>query len=87
MSKSYREPVFKDTYGTRHRRWAKNRANRKVRKTGEVPNGKAYRKFYNPWNIQDWSSRWDPWPSVITNWRTGLLEISEPMPEWKARRK
>lgn len=39
--------------------WAKNYANRCLRRqhwSREIPNGKSYRKFRNPWDICDW--RW-----------------------------
>ena len=87
MSRSYREPVFKDSYGTRHKQWAKREANQRIRRTNDVPDGKAYRKYYDPWNIVDFKSRWDPWPTYRSNWRTGEIEMTDPVPEWKARRK
>ena len=31
-------------------------ANRKIRNTEDVPNGRAFRKFYDPYNICDWKA-------------------------------
>jgi hypothetical protein len=56
MSRSRRAPWTVDGYGTNRKRYAKNQANRAVRRSEDVPNGKAYRKFYNPWDISDY--RW-----------------------------
>ncbi len=54
MSRSYRKPIITQSYGGKHRGYAKNQANRLIRRTKDVPNGKAYRRFYNPWDICDW---------------------------------
>ena len=87
MSRSYREPWFKDTNGSPYKRFAKQQANRKVRHTKEVPNGKVYRKLYDSWNIVDHRSEWNPHPTYRTNWRTGEIERVEPIPGWKAKMK
>lgn len=53
MSRSYKKtPIVKDNKGGR--KAAKKEANRKVRQSKDVPNGKQYRKFYNPWDIYDY---------------------------------
>lgn len=54
MSRSYRKPWVTDGYGSKWKPYAKNQANRLIRRNKDVPNGKTYRKFYNPWNICDW---------------------------------
>lgn len=55
MSRSYRAPYVTDGYkGSRRRQWCKRQANRVVRRALDVPNGKAYRKFYDPCNICDY---------------------------------
>ena len=83
MSRSYRKPWFVDSYGSKAKKWFKRDASKTVRKAKNVPNGKAYRRFYDPWNIVD--SKWyeDSKPHFY-NW---LGEWSEPTPLWKARRK
>lgn len=53
MSRSYRKPIITDGYGTKRRRAAKTYANRRLRKMMDIPSGKAYRKFTDPWNICD----------------------------------
>lgn len=57
MSRSYKKtPIAKDN--KRGRRIAKRMAAKKVRKSQDVPNGKQYRKVYEPWDIYDYISRW-----------------------------
>jgi hypothetical protein len=53
MSRSYRKPIITDGYGTKRRRAAKTFANHRVRKKTDIPNGSAYRKVTDPWNICD----------------------------------
>lgn len=57
MSRSYRKPYIKDGYGSKSKPLRKRRAARRVRKASEVPNGGAYKKFFNPYEICDWSWR------------------------------
>jgi len=85
MSRSYREPWFVDGYGGQRKRWMKRYANKTVRKAKDVPPGKAYRRFYDPWNIVDWKYRWDPDGYIW--WKNGEPIWEPPSPEWKARRK
>ena len=54
MSRSYRKPIITDGYGTKRRREAKTKANRRVRNKSDIPSGNAYRKFTDPWNICDY---------------------------------
>lgn len=54
MSRSYKYPVFKD----HSNREDKRQANKVVRRSLVVVNGKFFRKLFDPWNICDW--RWYP---------------------------
>jgi len=54
MSRSYRKPWITCGYGSKYKQYAKNQANRLIRRTKDVPDGKAYRRFYNPYNICDY---------------------------------
>lgn len=60
MSRSYKHtPVVTDRSGRPgSAKYFKRQANRKVRHTFDVPNGKAYRRVYNPWNIRDYIFYW-----------------------------
>lgn len=61
MSRSYRKPIITDGYGTKRRREAKKAANRCIRRAPSIPNGMAYRKFFDPWDICDFRfSQWAP---------------------------
>ena len=52
MSRSYRKnPYMQD--GNYRRCWIKNDANRRIRRTKNVPGGGAYKKFYPQWSICD----------------------------------
>lgn len=55
MSRSYkRTPIVKDN--PKARKFFKRRANKKVRRTPDIPNGRAYRKVYDSWSIYDFIS-------------------------------
>ena len=56
MSRSYKHNPFCTDRPHGAKYW-KRQANHKVRRTLEVPNGKAYRKVYNPWEIHDYICR------------------------------
>ena len=53
MSRSYKKhPACNDSSaGTT--RWKKRVANKRVRNSKDVPNGKAYKKVYESWDIRD----------------------------------
>lgn len=59
MSRSYRKPYIKD-----RDLFMKRYANSVVRNAKDVPNGKAYRKFMDPYSICDYKFRIRP-----TSWR------------------
>lgn len=54
MSHSYKHyPFCKDRESAK---WGKRYCNKRVRKTKDIPNGKAYRKLTEPWDfIYDYS--------------------------------
>jgi hypothetical protein len=60
--------------GCSYRRFAKNQANRKIRRKKEekIPDNMTYKKYYERWNICDYSGYWNE------KWSTPL---------WKARMK
>lgn len=58
MSRSYKHtPVYSD-YARKTTRYLKRQASHKIRRTLDIPNGKAYRKFYNSWFIHDYTQYW-----------------------------
>jgi hypothetical protein len=56
MSRSYKHNPWHKDGGPNYRRFQKNQANRKVRRSSDIPDGKAYRRFFNPWDIYDYVS-------------------------------
>ena len=55
MSKSKRESWIIDGYnGSKRKQFFKNYANRVVRKSKDVPNGKAYKRFFCSYDICDY---------------------------------
>jgi hypothetical protein len=55
MSKSRRESWITDGYkGSKRKQFFKNYANRVVRKSKNVPNGKAYKRFFYSYDICDY---------------------------------
>jgi len=85
MSRSYREPWYVAGYGWGGKRFVKRRANRVVRKAKDVPDGKAYRKYFDSWEITDYKFMWDSRTRYY--WISGELKAFEPDPEWRVRRK
>lgn len=58
VSRSYKKtPVYQDGYGTKQIKWYKRCANKKVRRTKDIPGGKAYRKVYDTWIFRDYVFR------------------------------
>lgn len=56
MSRSYKKyPFVKDKSGSKH---GKKFANKKVRHAKNLPNGKAYKKVYESWDICDYKYLW-----------------------------
>lgn len=56
MSRSYKKhPFVKDPAN----KFMKRYANKKVRRTPNIPNGKAYKKVFESWDISDWRWWWD----------------------------
>lgn len=57
MSRSYRKnPIIH--YAPESGAWGKRQANKKVRRTRDIPDGKVYKKCYCSWNIHDCRSRY-----------------------------
>jgi hypothetical protein len=82
MSRSRKKhPIRKD-----HCKGEKREANRKVRRTLDVSDGKAYRKIYESWDISDWRYRWNPNSRYRTNF-DGEITKMDPEPEWRVRMK
>ena len=54
MSRSYRKPWVTDGYkGSKRKQFFKRLANKVVRRSNEVPDGKAFRKFFCTYDICD----------------------------------
>ena len=81
MSRSYKKSLWIKDRSPFH----KKQANRKVRRSEDVPNGKAYRKFYESYDISDYAFQYDPHP-LYHFWR-GQMDVIEPEPLWKFRKK
>lgn len=54
MSRSFRKAWVVDGYGSSWKKYAKNQANRKVRKAKDLPNGSSYKKVFESWDICDY---------------------------------
>lgn len=88
MSRSYRKPYRTDQQGGRGRaKWAKRYANKVVRRTEDVPNGKKYRRVTCSWNIRDWSFYEDSKPTTYWSAWKGEFVTEVFTPRWKAIRK
>ena len=51
MSRSYKKvPIHKE----RNSKFCKSQANRRVRRTSDIADGRSFRKVYDTWSICDW---------------------------------
>jgi len=87
MSRSYRKHVeiSKDPGGP-YRKFAKKMAKRKVRRTKDIPDGKAYRKVYCSWEICDYRGWWsisEELRSEIKFYAEILRKEEEGQPIWR----
>lgn len=58
MSRSYKKnPIYTDGRTPTPKK-SKKYANKKVKHTSNLPNGKAYKKVYESYDIHDYVSRW-----------------------------
>jgi len=85
MSRSYKKPWRTQGYGSASRRWSKRYANRTVRRSADVPDGKAYRKYYDPWMICDWKWLYDPYPWCYMGGKEPELVEPEPLYRWNRK--
>ncbi len=68
MSKSYyKYPAIKD-YGRGYSNWSKRQASKAVRRRKDIDNGRAYKKVYDSYNINDykWAYIYDE--SLLDGW-------------------
>jgi hypothetical protein len=71
MSRSIRRPFC--THGQKNsksKQFWKREASRMVRNSEDIPNGRAYRKFFDRWNIDDY------------RWYQSPRDIEKHWPEW-----
>ena len=54
MIRSRKKIAHLNTEGRHWVKWAKRDANKRVRRTKNIPNGNQYRKVYEPWDIRDY---------------------------------
>lgn len=57
MSRSYKKNPYCNDGHRKTTKESKRFANKKVRNTDNVPNGKAYKKIFESWDIRDYSFR------------------------------
>lgn len=83
MSRSFKKNwIVTDNYGSSYKKFAKRQANKRIRKSESVPDGKAYRKFFESWDICDYKIHYSQ------NFFYNEVEDSEYSPEiWKYRNK
>ncbi|MHA1972833.1 MAG: hypothetical protein ACTSW1_07565 [Candidatus Hodarchaeales archaeon] len=111
MSRSYRYPMWVDSYGSRFKYLDKRFANKTVRQKNKrythnlshyhqwgwdedskedyhrVPDGMAYKKFSDPWDIVDSKHEYTLKGYWFISWYGNDMIWMEPDPKWKAIRK
>lgn len=87
MSRSFkRYPICKQQADKDMKRFA----NKKVRHTLDLPNGKAYKKCFESWSISDWHYLWTEdeaireWEEYEHNYST-YHSLEEFLNHWKKR--
>ena len=73
MGKSYKKNPFYKA----HRSDGKKMANDRVRVSKDIPNGGAYKKFFPPWDVIDYTIYW-PWDEdidCVSTWYETAEEI------------
>lgn len=80
MSRSYKKfPFVKDRESCK---WGKRYCNKKVRKTKDVPNGKAYRKVVSSWDyIYDYC-HYEPKENVVRGWESAQKAKAQGVDAW-----
>jgi hypothetical protein len=59
MSRSYKKNLWEScTSGSIYRRFIKNYANRRLRHIEDIPDGKAFKKYLEFWDICDYKGLW-----------------------------
>ena len=72
MSRSYKKtPVCKDSPSKSSKRFA----NKKVRRTLDIPNGGSYKKCYESWDISDWACIWTK-EDAIRDWNRKAASLN-----------
>ena len=67
MSRSYRKNI-RVTDGRAHTtKYIKNLANRKVRRSTDVPDGASHKRVYESWDIRDYRKPWS-WEDAKKMW-------------------
>ena len=82
MSRSYKKHLWIRLKGDSSKE-GKRLANKRIRHKTDVPDGRAYRKYYDQWNICDGQYLYDPRP----RWYNWGQEWFYPDPVWKVRMK
>ncbi len=67
MSRSYKKHEYTSDGRPHTTKMIKNRANRKTRSTDDIPNGAAYRRLYESWDIRECRLPWS-WKEAKEQW-------------------
>lgn len=73
MSRSYKKHPFYTDGSPGTTKESKKFANKKVRNTKNLPNGGAYKKTFESYNIHDYANRWT-WEEAKEVWERGDKE-------------
>lgn len=69
MSRSYKKHPFTTDGSPRTTKEKKKFANKKIRHTKDIPNGSAFKKISESWDIHDYISRWT-WEEAKSFWES-----------------
>lgn len=87
MSRSYKKfPQVRVYYG-KSGKWARNQANRRIRRLPieyDLPNGRSFKKIYESYDIWDYGfTQFKEWE--IKDWEEVEARIANNVPSWKTK--
>ena len=82
MSRSYKKSPVCTDYSRGNTKDQKRFANRKARRAKDVPNGKAYRKYYESWEIHDWICRQTLGEAIHSYYTSGYWDFKGNWNRW-----
>lgn len=82
MSRSYKKHPWITDHHVKTSSEMKKFANKKVRHTKDLPNGKAFKKVSESYDLCDWRYRWTKQEAIDEYYRSPFLQEQYTIKEW-----